>query len=185
MRDSGFASGLGETSSQNLLVNRRRFLLGLTSILSLSPLALGPLAKEASAQANFEPFSFAFISDVHLSTGQADTTVLLQESQLFLQDVVKQLNQHKLDFIVFGGDQVEGPGKDDSFWNLFIDVCQNLNAPWFFVLGEADVSGRRAVDKMDAYGPDFKGRNLTSGKPYWSTDPVPNVHLIGLDTSRP
>jgi len=180
--ESGFESSFdaSETSNQNPTLSRRTFLLALTSLL-----ALAPLGQEAVAQTDFEPFTFAFINDVHLANGMTDSTYLLQESQLFLQDVVKQLNGRHLDFVIFGGDQVEGPGKDDSFWNLFIDVLQILNAPWFFVLGESDVSGRKAVDKMDTYGPDLKGRNLTNGKPYWSCDPVPNVHLIGLDTSKP
>ena len=154
-------------------------MLGMSALLTLG------LPQEANAQAAFAPFSFAFVSDVHLCTGMADSTALLQESQLFLQDVVKQLNQLKLDFVIFAGDNVEGPGKDDVFWNLFIDVLQTLNAPWYFVLGETDVSGRTSVDKMVEFGPDLKGRGLTNGKPYWSADPVPGVHLIGLDTSKP
>jgi len=153
--------------------------MGLTALLALG------LPEGAEAAVDFAPFSFAFISDVHLCTGMPDNMALLQESQLFLQDVVKQLNMRKLDFVIFGGDQVEGPGKDGAFWNLFIDVLQVSNAPWYFVLGESDVSGRASVDKMVEYGPDFKGRGLTSGKPYWSADPVPNVHLVGLDTSKP
>jgi len=176
---TGFASGFDQTSSQNPSLSRRSFLLAMTSLLALG------LPQEAQARADFTPFSFAFISDIHLCSGLQDSTVLLQESQLFLQDVVKQLNMRKLDFVIFGGDQVEGPGKDDSYWNLFIDVLQILNAPWYFILGEADVSGRKAVDKMVEYGPDFKGRGLTNGKPYWSADPVSNVHLIGLDTAKP
>ncbi len=179
MLKSGFASGFDQPSGQDHPLSRRTFLLGLSSFLALG------LPGRAEAQAGFAPFSFAFISDVHLCTGLSDTTALLQESQLFLQDVVKQLNGLKLDFVIFGGDNVEGPGKDDVFWNLFIDCLQILNAPWYFILGEADVSGRTLVDKMVEFGPDFKGRGLTSGKPYWSADPLPGVHLIGLDTSKP
>jgi hypothetical protein len=110
---------------------------------------------------------------------------MLQESQLFFQDVVKTLNAEKLDFVMFGGDQVETPGADDAHWQLFLDVAQTLNVPWSFVLGEADVSGKRFIDKMRTYGPDWKGKGINTSNPYWSQSPLPGVHLIGLDTSKP
>ena len=179
MLESGFASGLDQTSGQNPGLSRRTFMLALSSLL-----ALGSIPGQAEALSDFTPFSFAFISDVHLCINQPDGLALLQQSQLFLSDVVKQLNLRQLDFVIFGGDQVEGPGKDDVNWNLFIDCLQILNAPWYFVLGEADVSGRAVVDKMLEYGPDFKGRGLTTGKPYWSADPAAGVHIVGLDTSK-
>ncbi|MGH9554161.1 MAG: metallophosphoesterase family protein, partial [Terriglobales bacterium] len=113
------------------------------------------------------------------------TYVMLQESQLYLQDIVKQLNQQKLDFVIFGGDQVEHPGPDDQNWQLFLDVLQSLSVPWSFVLGEQDVSGSRPVDKMHTYGPDWKGKGIETETPYWSQSPLPGVHLIGLDTSNP
>ncbi len=115
---------------------------------------------------------------------QADSYEMLQESQLFLQDVVKTLNSEKLDFVIFGGDQVETPGKDDSNWQLFLDVVQSLTPPWTFVLGEKDVSGPRVVDKMKMYGGDWTSKGIKTEKPYWSQTPLQGVHLIGLDTSR-
>lgn len=164
------------------LISRRTLLLGLTGLgLGLS----GLNSKTEAAVGLYEPFSFAFVSDVHLTTGQSDNYRLLQESQLFLQDVVKTLNNEKLNFVIFGGDQVEGPGKDEANWNLFIDVVQTLNHPWNFVLGETDVSGPSVVDKKRTYGPDWKGKGLDSDNSYWSQDPLPGVHIIGLDTSRP
>ena len=181
MVEKGSRSGKDPTSSLATVISRRAFVGGLLGVGSL--LSLG-LHLPARADA-FRRFSFAFISDIHLCTGQGDNTNLLQESQLFLQDVVKQLNARELDFVIFGGDQVETVGKDDAFWNLFIDCLAILNAPWYFILGEADVSGKRAVDKMVEFGPDLKGRGLTSGKPYWSADPLDGVHMIGLDTSKP
>ena len=115
-------------------LTRRSFLFGLASVMTLR------MPQNAFAAVGlFEPFSFAFVSDVHLATHQSDSDIMLQESQLFLQDVVKTLNQQQLDFIIFGGDQVETPGKDESNWQLFLDVAQSLSAPWSFVLGEKDV----------------------------------------------
>src|SRR5262249_19130082 len=137
-----------------------------------------------AALSAIKPFAFAFVSDAHLISGTHDTHLLFNESQLFLQDVVKSLNQENLDFVIFGGDQVHTPGKDDANWNLFIDVLQNLNCQWNFVLGEDDVSGSVAVDKLRMYGPDWKGKGIETNLPYWSTSPANNVHLIGLDSAR-
>ncbi|GEM_PF-452966 len=168
-------------ANQSNEVSRRNFLAGLGALTFF-----GQLGSITAAQAafNFAPFSFVVISDSHLANGMPDTLKLLQESQLFLQDAVKSINEQQVDFVIFAGDQVEGIGRDEAFWQLFIDIMSNLNCPWYFVLGETDVSGPPAVDRMRTYGPDFKGRGVTSDKSYWSADPMPGTHLIGLDTAR-
>ncbi len=160
-------------------MTRRQFLFGLASVAVLG------FSKDSQAAVGlFEPFTFGYVTDCHLAIGLPDSYKMLQESQLFLQDVVKSLNEKKVDFTIFGGDNVEGPGRDDSNWQLFIDVVQSLNNPWNFVLGESDVSGMAPVDKMRTYGPDWKGKGIESKKSYWSQDPLSGVHVIGLDTSR-
>lgn len=161
-------------------MTRRQFLFGMASVAVLG------FSKESQAAVGlFEPFSFGYVTDAHLAIGLPDSYKMLQESQLFLQDVVKGLNEKRVAFTIFGGDQVEGPGKDDTNWQLFIDVAQSLNNPWNFVLGESDISGMAPVDKMRTYGPDWKGKGVESKSSYWSQDPVNGVHIIGLDTSRP
>lgn len=163
-----------------LNMSRRKFMLTLAAALSAS----GLQSLAASSSYSFQPFSFALISDTHLATGLSDNLRLLQESQLFLQDVAKAINETNPDFVIFAGDQVEGPGRDEAFWNLFIDVMANVGCPWYFVLGESDVTGTSSVDRMRTFGPDLKARGLTSGKSYWSCDPVAGVHLVGLDTAK-
>jgi len=113
-----------------------------------------------------------------------DSFKLTQESQLFLQDAIKQINSLSPDFVLFGGDQVDLVGDDEVNWQLFIDIAQSLNCPWSFILGERDVSGPVPVDKLRTYGRDWKGKGLEGDKTYWSQDLIPGVHLIGLDTSR-
>ena len=165
------------------LLSRRHFLAVLGALTCFGQLSSLHVPVQA-AGFDFAPFSFAVVSDSHLSHGLPDSLKLLQESQLFLQDVVKSINEQKVDFVIFCGDQVETPGRDETFWQLFIDIVAVLNCPWYFVLGEWDVSGPPAVERMVTYGPDFKGKGLTSGTSYWSTDPAPGVHLIGLDTAK-
>ncbi|MBI5171372.1 MAG: metallophosphoesterase [Candidatus Obscuribacter sp.] len=138
----------------------------------------------ATASGSVPQVSFAYLEGAHLATGMPDNIRLLAESQLFLQNALKTINQEGVDFVLFGGDQVEGPGRDETHWQLFIDVAQVLNAPWYFIMGEQDISGPIPVDKMRTYGPDLKGRGLNSPDTYWSLDPVSGLHLIGLDTAR-
>jgi 3',5'-cyclic-AMP phosphodiesterase len=162
------------------LFSRRHFLFGLAGFTLL------PFAQEAEALVGaFKPFKFGYVTGSYLVNGQPDSYKLLQESQLFLQDAVKHLNREDVDFVIFGGDNVENPGHDEVNWQLFVDVVQLLSCPWNFILGEQDVSGKSPVDKMKTYGPDWKGKGIDTNKPYWSQDPVTGVHLIGLDTSQP
>ncbi len=163
-------------------VSRRSLLLGM---LAAGCGMLKLRLPEAAAYQPFEPFSFAFVSDVHLANGMPDSYKLVHESQLFLQELIKELNEHNLNFVIFGGDQVEEVGRDQANWQLFLDCLQGLNSPWSFTLGEADVSGDVPPDKMRIFGPDWKGRGIETETPFWShtLDQLPSVHLIGLDTS--
>jgi len=162
------------------VLSRRSFLYGMAGL--GASLCLPP---SWAASVQFQPFSFAYVTDCHLVNGVPDSYRLTQESQLFLQDAVKQINQLGVDFVIFGGDQVEKPGEDDRNWQLFLDIVQGLNcSSWQFVLGETDVSGVVPADKLRTYGRDWKGKGLAGDKPYWSMDILPNVHVIGLDTSR-
>lgn len=165
-------------ANNKFAISRRKFIAALAGL----PVLTLPWTSASAAVS--KPFSFIYISDCHLVTGQADTAFkMLQESQLFLQEIIKGVNALNPDFVIFGGDQVETVGNNDANWQLFIDLAQALTAPWSFVLGEQDVSGKIPVDKMKEFGPDFKGRGITGSTPYWSLDPIDNVHLIGLDTS--
>ncbi len=152
-----------------------------------SMVAMAMLGWEEEAQAALvpvKPFSFGVVSDVHLTTKVADSYLLFNESQLFLQDAVKTINSLNLDFVVFVGDMIETPGKDEQNWNLFIDVMQTLNCRWDFVLGESDVTSSSNTEKMRQFGPDWKGKDIDSNVPYWSYNFANNVHLIGLDSSK-
>lgn len=173
-----------ETGRQRGQISRRAFLGGLSGLAALSALRL-PLPP-AEALPQFEPFSFIFVCDSHLVNGLPDTgEKLLKESQLFLQEVIKNFNVLKPDFVLFGGDMVETVGKDETNWLLFGELAQRLEVPWSFVLGERDVSGKIPPDKMRTFGGDWRGRGLENTTPYWSLNPVAGVHLIGLDTSVP
>ena len=166
--------------------SRRKFIFScFTGAIVPYAFAAAPSGRAFETQTNsFESFSFAFISDCHLTSHLADNFVLLQESQLFLQEAIKQINLLKPDFVIFGGDQVQGVGDDDINWQLFLDIAQSLDCSWHFILGEADISGNIPINKMRTFGRDWKGKGLNNAEPYWSCDPIANLHLIGLDTSQ-
>ncbi len=171
-------STMRESAANTFSISRRRFLHALSALPVLG--LPWTSAEGAAAPPNF---SFVYVTDAHLVTGQPDSSFkMLQESQLFLQESIKAINSLKPDFVIFGGDQVEGPGKDDKNWQLFIDLAQGLQCPWYFVLGETDTSAKPPADKMKTFGLDWKGRGNTGSTPYWSADPMPGLHLIGLDT---
>jgi hypothetical protein len=164
-------------------LDRRKFMLGMAG---LSLLSWDTQAAEAAVQP-FNPFTFAFVTDVHLANDVEDSYELVHESQLFLQELVKELNGERPDFVMFGGDQVQTIGKNEANWNTFLDCLQPLNAPWSFVLGDRDVSGPIPVDKFKTYGRDWKLVGVQGENAYWSQNPkiVPDIHVIGLDTSLP
>jgi 3',5'-cyclic-AMP phosphodiesterase len=165
-------------------VSRRSFILSCLSSSFISCALASKSSGDKFESNSFEPFTFVFISDCHLTSGLADNLMLLQESQLFLQEAVKQINVLRPDFVIFGGDQVQGVGDDESHWQLFLDIVQNLNCPWHFVLGETDISGNMPINKMGTFGRDWKGKGLNNNMPYWSCDPLAGLHLVGLDTSQ-
>lgn len=161
-------------------LSRRNFLFALVGI------SLLPWTSRASAAIKLiEPFQFGYVTGASLITGMADSYKLFAESQLFLQDAIKHLSQEKLDFVLFGGDNIEEAGADEANWQLFLDVIQNLSCPWNFVLGETDVSGPIGQDKMRVFGRDWKGKGINTNTTYWSQNPLAGLHLIGLDTSQP
>jgi 3',5'-cyclic AMP phosphodiesterase CpdA len=162
-------------------LSRRSFLFAAAS---LSTTFLGLSVKQSWAlDSPMQPFSFAYISGCHLAHGMPDSYKLNQESQLFLQDALKQINSIGVDFVVFGGDQVDSVGPDEQNWQFFLDVAQSLNCPWQFVLGESDISGRIPTDKLATFARDWKGKGMLGDKPYWSMDLPTGAHLIGLDTA--
>ncbi|HEY9789431.1 MAG TPA: metallophosphoesterase [Candidatus Obscuribacterales bacterium] len=166
------------------MFDRRKFMLGMAG---LSLLSWNSKDAEAAAVLPFNPFTFAFVTDVHLANDVEDSYELVHESQLFLQELVKELNAERPDFVMFGGDQVQTIGKNEANWNTFLDCLQPLNAPWSFVLGDRDVSGPIPVDKFKTYGRDWKLVGVQGENAYWSQNPkiVPDIHVVGLDTSLP
>src|ERR1700686_2643539 len=101
----------------NSRLSRRSFLTGSLTVLCLK------LPARVNAAPAIQPFSFAFVNGSYLCNNPRDSHILYRESLLFLQDAVKLINARNPDFIICGGNQVEGLGDGDTNWQLFLDVC--------------------------------------------------------------
>jgi 3',5'-cyclic AMP phosphodiesterase CpdA len=137
---------------------------------------------------------FAVISDPHISMpadGVKDDFKMGLHSVEFLENTIKDVNNiEDLDFVLFLGDLT----KDGEPWNLdkFLEIMSDLNVPSYAILGNHDqsvitqtgkeclpgVSKETMVWALQGHG--FKGPSL-----WWSADPVPGLHIIGLDTNIP
>jgi Icc protein len=132
---------------------------------------------------NFKPFKMAFIADTHVSFGQKNSWILHNESFLIFQDTIKTLNKNEnFDFIVFGGDLLENKDNELSDLPIVLDVLSELNTPFYIIPGDRDVDLSKNYTKRD-FLDEFNNSFEDSEKTFWITEPVPNVVLIGLDTT--
>lgn len=124
---------------------------------------------------------FALISDVNLypipmavenipDTPKSKIGILYDESQVILQetirDIVKDQKKNKLDYVLFGGNQVA----NNLFWNLFLDIIVDLNkifVPFDFVYGDGEYRGPEDID-------------LISRERYWSKS-IKGVNFVVID----
>lgn len=140
----------------------------------------------------FNSFKFAVISDPHLSVPGPHSPVngvkMFKNSVELLQSTVEAINQvGDIDFVIVLGDLI----KDAEPWNVdrFQEVMDELNMPWYVILGNHDIS---PVDtQATAQEPGvtratmistFQGHGFNGPQHHWSLDPLPGIHLIGLDS---
>lgn len=145
------------------------------------------------AQKHFKPFKFAVIADPHMSVASehspSNGTKMFKSSVELLQATIKEINKEgDVDFTVVLGDLT----KDAEPWNVdrFKDVMDELDAPYYVVLGNHDISPIDTGAKNRDPGVTrstmiwtFQGHGYSGSNPHWSLDPVPNVHLVGLDST--
>lgn len=163
----------------------RIFYLALLAIFVFPQISLG--------QKYFAPFKFAVIADPHMSVASKDSpsngTKMFKKSVELLESTIAEINkQDDVDFTVVLGDLT----KDAEPWNVdrFKDVMDGLDAPYYVVLGNHDISPIDTNMKNRDPGVTrstmiwtFQGHGFSGPGAHWSLDPVPNVHLIGLDST--
>jgi 3',5'-cyclic AMP phosphodiesterase CpdA len=138
-------------------------------------------------------FKFAVIADPHMSVPGPNSpdsgTKMFKESVELLQSAIEDVNKAgDIDFVVALGDLT----KDAEPWNVdrFKEVMDDLKMPYYVVLGNHDISPVDTHKSKRDPGVTrstmiwtFQGHGYNGPSTHWGADPVPGVHLIGLDTT--
>ncbi len=163
-------------------MNRRTFLKGISILAAASADLFIPFA-EAVQVPNL---NFAHITDLHLDVNGESTWLYREKSvPLFINALQRLVRLPKLDFVVFGGDQIHyGPNDRDSL-GVFQQWISHLNMPCYILLGNTEVSPVEKLSKLakEDYLRAWAGRGLHPGHTSWTFDPVRGVHVIGFDVT--
>lgn len=126
--------------------------------------------------------TFAQISDAHYSSAKSNTSYrLTAESGELLADAVAQVNETPgVDFVMFTGDMINTPYQKELM--SFLGYANQLNVPWYAVLGNHDVCVGGYLTKQ-LYWNILNGhnKNFHFAKPYYSFVPKKGYKVIGLD----
>ncbi len=131
-------------------------------------------------------FTFAHISDLHLDVRGESTWQHREKSVPLFIDALRQvIRLPKLDFVVFGGDQIHYGPNDKESLVVFQEWTRHLKMPVYILLGNTEVSPISGVSSMgrDDYLRAWSGRGLRPGKSSWAFDPVRGVRVIGWDVT--
>ena len=140
----------------------------------------------------FSSFRFAVLSDPHLSVAGPDSPAngvkMFKDSAALLQSAINEINREKnIDFVLVLGDLT----KDAEPWNVdrFKEVMDELRMPYYLILGNHDISPIDTSVRKKSPGVTratmiwtFQGHGYQGPAENWSLDPVPGVHLVGLDS---
>jgi len=129
---------------------------------------------------------FAHITDTHVTFSGKNGTALKEESFNIFRDVIDQVNEMPdIDFILFGGDNINNTDPGTKGFNEFMDIMSTVKVPYFAQFGNREVSPIPpgiALSKSQ-YAEKMKGHGLDVGRYSWSVSPVPGLRVLGLDTT--
>jgi len=156
-------------------------------------LALSLVLVAFSAAFGFEKAKFAVISDTHIALYGVNKFKMGAASIKIFENTLKTLNEiDDLDFVVVTGDLLQ----DGEPWNLDLakSYLDELRAPYYVVCGNHDYAPSKqakpggspyvAVNKATFIWT-FQGHGYRGASAWWSADPMPGLHLIGLDSTVP
>ncbi len=135
--------------------------------------------------------TFAYISDIHISTLGNHHDLLSGQAVDILTDIVTDLNgMTDLDFVFIGGDLFDLADQ----WELdqFQQLIPTLTKPYYIIPGNHDrrsseaTTGLTRQDFARHFNPQLAQRPTATGGQvgYWSQEIQPNIQLIGLDSIR-
>jgi len=169
-------------------MNRREFLKNVAAAgVSLSGVAaMGEMFIPFAEAVEMPKFNFAHITDLHLDVrGESNWQYREKSVPLFI-DALRQLGRlPKLNFVVFGGDQIHYGPNDKESLDVFQKWTAHLNMPLYILLGNTEVSPISGVSKLgrDDYLKAWSGQGLRPGHSSWAFDPVSGVRVIGFDVT--
>ncbi len=129
---------------------------------------------------------FAHITDTHVTFAGKNGTALKEESFDIFRDIIGQVNNMpEIDFILFGGDNINNTDPGAKDFNEFMNIMSSVRVPYFAQFGNREVSPIPpgiALSKRQ-YAEKMKGHGLDIGRYSWSVSPVPGLRILGLDTT--
>jgi len=165
-------------------MKRRTFIQGVAA--TGVALAAGELFVPFAEAVGVPKFNFAHITDLHLDVrGESNWQHREKSVSLFI-DALRQLSRlPKLNFVVFGGDQIHYGPNDKESLDVFQKWTAHLSMPCYILLGNTEVSPAAGSSKLgrEDYLKVWSGKGLKPGNSSWAVDPVRGVHVIGFDVT--
>lgn len=133
---------------------------------------------------------FAQLSDLHLSVLGDHHDLLAGRAAEFLERAIIELSQApRLDFVILTGDLLDTGSQAEL--EQFQRLIASLKKPYYVIPGNHDSSldnphGLSRYQFAAIFNPQLKAGSAREAEQfgYWSLPVGPDVHLIGLDSSR-
>ena len=165
-------------------MNRRKFITGVAA--SGVALAAGEVFIPFAEAADIPRFNFAHLTDLHLDVkGESNWQHREKSIPLFIEALRQLQRLPKLNFVVFGGDQIHYGPNDKESLDVFQKWTAHLNMPYYILLGNTEVSPVSGMSKLvkEDYLKAWSGHGLKPGHSSWAFDPVRGVRVIGFDVT--
>jgi 3',5'-cyclic AMP phosphodiesterase CpdA len=167
-----------------VLMKRRTFLKGAAA--TGVALSAGELFVPFAEAAGVPRFNFVHITDLHLDVrGESNWQHREKSVPLFIDALRQTSRLPKLNFVVFGGDQIHYGANDKESLDVFQKWVAHLDVPYYILLGNTEVSPVSGVSRLrrEDYLKAWSGKGLNQGSSSWAFDPVRGVRVIGLDVT--
>ena len=154
-------------------MNRREFLknMAVAGAAASGLAATGDIFIPFAEAADVPRFSFAHITDLHLDVRGESSWQHREKSVPLFIDALRQLGRlPKLNFIVFGGDQIHYGPNDKESLVVFQKWTAQLKTPYYILLGNTEVtsiSGQSKLGRAD-YQSAWSGKGLRPGRSSWA-----------------
>lgn len=131
---------------------------------------------------NAKELKFVQISDIHLSYApKGYQTKNINITEDYLKRAIKEINKMKdIKFVIFTGDSIDKPCKDDLI--KFLKIANKLNKPFYVVIGNNEVWNYKNFNKKDFMRTvGFRNKNMIFKKPNYVFKPNKDIVFIAVD----